>query len=174
MGASAETFYNADAYHTYGLRNSVHRPISSNTFPEIYNSDEPYTPEEYASLATQYYARDDNGQATFGYAHPGQAAYNYRDEYGNQIGSWAYFNPEGKEIRVSYIADSKGFRVLSNELPVAPIAVTETPEVATARAAHMAAYEAIKNRITSSSPYEDIPESPVSKRSRAFKRILKA
>ncbi len=35
------------------------------------------------------------------YAHPGQAASNYRDGFDNQIGSYAYINPEGKEVRPS-------------------------------------------------------------------------
>lgn len=75
---------------------------------------------------------------------------------GNQIGSWAYYDAEGKEIKISYVADSEGFRVLSNDLPVAPTAdliqsvapvrldapepVQETSEVAEARAAHMEAH----------------------------------
>ncbi|KAI9560294.1 hypothetical protein GHT06_014309 [Daphnia sinensis] len=87
------------------------------------------------------------GQARFGYAFPGQASSNYRDAMGNQIGSYAYFNPEGKEVRVSYTADHRGFRVLSNDLPVAPVAnlvapvqVPDTMEVAQAKAAHMAAH----------------------------------
>ncbi|EFX70562.1 hypothetical protein DAPPUDRAFT_61224, partial [Daphnia pulex] len=74
--------------------------------------------------ATQYHAQDELGQASFGYAHPGQAASNLRDGFGNQIGSYAYFNPEGKEVRVSYTADSRGFRVQSNNLPVAPAQIS--------------------------------------------------
>ena len=72
---------------------------------------------------------------------------------GNQVGSYAYINPEGKEIRVSYVADSLGFRVISNDLPVGPVAnmmvpmaVRETAEVAAARAAHMAAFNEAKLR----------------------------
>ena len=94
-----------------------------------------------AVAKTQYHAQDEFGQASYGYTAPGQAAANYRDAFGNQIGSYAYINPEGKEVRVSYTADSRGFRVLSNDLPVAPKAdlkapepVQETPEVAAARA----------------------------------------
>ncbi|XP_046462632.1 cuticle protein 7-like [Daphnia pulex] len=101
--------------------------------------------------STQYHAQDELGQARFGYAHPGQAASNYRDGLGNQIGSYAYFNPEGKEVRVSYTADHRGFRVLSNDLPVAPVAnlvapvqVPETIEVAQAKAAHLAAHAEAK------------------------------
>ena len=144
MGVSAETYYDVDAYHTYGLRKNA-RPVLTYPVPETYNKVKPNKLEEIAPASIQYFDADDNGH-TFGYAHPGQAAYHFRDEYGNQIGSWAYLNPEGKEIRVSYIADSQGFRVVSNELPVAPTSVTDTPEVAAARAEHIAAHKAIKSR----------------------------
>ena len=96
--------------------------------------------------ASQYHAQDELGQASFGYSHPGQAAVNYRDAFGNQIGSWAYFSPEGKEVRVSYVADSNGFRVLSNALPEGPVAPQDTPEVAAAKAAHFAAVAEAKAR----------------------------
>ena len=107
--------------------------------------------------ATQYHSQDELGQASFGYSHPGQSATNFRDANGNQVGSYAYINAVGKEVRVSYVADALGFRVVSNDLPigptgpvaVAPVAnmmmpmpVMETPEVSAARAAHMAAHAA--------------------------------
>ena len=105
-----------------------------------------------AHSASQYHAQDELGGARFGYSHPGQAATNLRDPFGNQIGSYAYINPEGKEVRVSYTADSRGFRVLSNDLPVAPVAnlvapvpVQDTPEVAAAKATHLAALAAAKS-----------------------------
>ena len=109
--------------------------------------------------ATQYHAQDELGQASFGYAHPGQAATNLRDAFGNQIGSYAYINPEGKEVRVSYTADHRGFRVLSNDLPVGPVAnlvapvqVQDTPEVAAAKAEHMAAVAAAKTVAAPATP----------------------
>jgi hypothetical protein len=85
-------------------------------------------------------ALEELGQASFGYARPGLAASNLRDGFDNQIGSYAYINPEDKEVRVSYTADSRGFRVRSNNLPVAtvvnlltPVQVQDTsPEVAKA------------------------------------------
>lgn len=107
---------------------------------------------------TQYHAQDELGQASYGYAYPGQAASNFRDAWGNQVGSWAYFDPEGKEVRVSYVADSRGFRVLSNNLPVAPMSVhsspldvapvqvSDTPEVEEAKRAHFAAVAEAKAR----------------------------
>ncbi len=121
----------------------------------------PYpVPYGYPSVAaTQYHAQDELGKASFGYAHPGQAATNLRDGFGNQIGSYAYINPEGKEVRVSYTADSRGFRVQSNNLPVAPVAnlvapvqVQDTPEVAAAKADHAAAIVAAKSGVTPVAP----------------------
>ena len=104
-----------------------------------------------SATASKYHAQDELGQVRFGYAHPGQAATNYQDAFGNQMGSYAYINPEGKEIRVSYTADRRGFRVLSNDLPVAPVAnlvapvqVQDTPEVAAAKAEFAAKFAAAK------------------------------
>jgi hypothetical protein len=95
----------------------------------------------YPGFTSQYHAQDVNGQASFGFSHPGQAASHYRDALGNQVGSYAYVNPEGKQVMVSYTADHRGFRVLSNDLPVAPVdnnkapePVQDTPEVAEAKA----------------------------------------
>ena len=103
-----------------------------------------------ASFASKYHAQDELGQASFGFAYPGHAASNYRDAFGNQVGSYAYINAEGKEVQVAYTADHRGFRVLSNDLPVAPVdeskapvfdgkapePVQDTPEVAAAKAEH--------------------------------------
>ncbi|KAI9552428.1 hypothetical protein GHT06_022794 [Daphnia sinensis] len=122
-------------YYTY---TGVHTAAVPAAYPVVYSYP--------ANSASQYLAKDELGQASFGYAHPGQTATNIQDAYGNQVGSYAYFNPEGKEVRVSYTADSRGFRVLSNDLPVAPTAnlvapvpVQDTLEVAQAKAEHAAA-----------------------------------
>lgn len=125
--------------------------------------------------SSQYHAQTELGEASHGYSYPGQAASHMRDAMGNQIGSWAYINPEGKEVKVSYVADSLGFRVLSNDLPVAPVAlpvpdvllpvapidmgvaplpVMDTPEVVEAKIAHMAAMDAAKSGIV---PVMDLP-----------------
>jgi len=106
-------------------------------------------------LAKQFQSMDDNGNAQFGYSHPGQSSVTHRDAQGGQRGSYAYIDPEGREIRVSYIADEQGYRIVSNDqvnvaqpiraANIAPVAgnfLQETPEVAAARAAHMAALNA--------------------------------
>ena len=135
-----------------------------------------YTP---TFTANQYHSQDELGQASFGYSHPGQAAVNYRDAFGNQVGSYAYINPDGKEIRVSYVADSNGFRVLSNALPegpaplnvALPAPVQDTPEVMEARKAHMRALEAARSgevavpafAVALPAPVQDTPEVAAAK-----------
>jgi hypothetical protein len=103
-------------------------------------------------LSLQYHSQNENGKNVFGYAYLGQAAYNVRNANGFQVGSWAYMNPFGKEINVAYVSDSQGYRVMSNDLPIAP---TETPEVVALRARHMAAHAALKTKTTD--PVEDNP-----------------
>lgn len=76
-----------------------------------------------------WHAQDELGRANFGYSYPGQAAVNYRDIAGNMIGSWSYINPNGKLVATSYIADDQGYRVLSNDLPVAPVVPEVVPVV---------------------------------------------
>ena len=134
---------NQFAYSAYPLAASAH-PYAFSPYSYAYAP---------AYTSNQYHSQDELGQASFGYSHPGQAAVNYRDAFGNQVGSYAYINPEGKEVRVSYVADSNGFRVLSNDLPVGPSVpeieavvlpkpVQDTPEVAAAKIAHQAAVDA--------------------------------
>lgn len=114
------------------------------------DDDIPFVVDETDMMATQYMAQDELGQISFGYAHSGQAATNYRDALGNQFGNWAFTSPEGQEITVAYTAGSDGFRAFSDHLPVAPAVVieapTETAEVAAARAEHLALYVMAKNR----------------------------
>jgi hypothetical protein len=107
--------------------------------------------------ATQYHAQTELGESSYGYAYPGAAATNVRDAFGNQAGSYAYINPEGKEVKVSYVADRGGFRVLSNDLPVAPVAIPSAPlvgpapvedtaDVVEAKIAHKKAHDEAKSR----------------------------
>lgn len=142
----------------------------------------PYTHHGYdhgyvPTYASQYHSQDEFGQASYGYAQPGQAKSEVRDAYGNVHGSYYYINPEGKKVEVSYTAGVNGFQVHSNDLPVAPVdtgvapvfnleapvdtgvapePVQDTPEVAAAKAAHAEAVakaaEAAKHRRRRSVP----------------------
>ena len=156
-------------------------PYAYSGYPHGYAAGYPHAYSAYpyaytpAFTANQYHSQDELGQASFGYSHPGQAAVNYRDAFGNQVGSYAYINPDGKEIRVSYVADSNGFRVLSNALPegpaplnvALPAPVQDTPEVAAAKAAHLAAVASARsgvlpvapvNTLSAPLPVDDTPE----------------
>merc|ERR1711909_132972 len=145
--APAYTAYSAPAYTTYSAPVAapvVAAPVATPVAAPVVAASPYYG---YGSSASQYRSQDEFGQATYGYAHPRQAAANYQDAFGNQVGSYAYINPEGKEVRVSYVADANGFRVLSNDLPegpvadlVAPTPVQDTPEVAAAKAEHAVAH----------------------------------
>jgi len=126
-----------------------------------------------ADIARQFQSQDGQGQATFGYSHPGQSAVAQRDADGNEVGSYAYIDPEGREIRVSYIADKNGFRIVGNDevakaRPVAHIQpvsgnfLQETPEVAAARAAHMQALNAAlaNSKTSNNNDWDDWAEEP--------------
>jgi len=131
----------------------------------------PYAaPAHVPTYASQYHSQDEYGQASYGYAQPGAAKSEVRDAYGNVAGSYYYINPEGKRVEVSYTAGADGFKVHSNDLPVAPTVgdvelpvapvyngvapvapvytgvapepVQDTPEVAAAKAAHAEALAA--------------------------------
>merc|ERR1712139_221745 len=45
------------------------------------------------TYASQYHSQDEFGQASYGYAQPGQAKSEVRDAYGNVAGSYYYINP---------------------------------------------------------------------------------
>jgi hypothetical protein len=111
-----------------------------------------YTSAVVAPVATktQYHAQDELGQASYGYAHPGQAHAALRDAAGNVRGSYAYVDPNGKQVRVDYVADHNGYRAESNALPQGPVAgpapVQDTPEVAAAKAAHLRTVDEVKHR----------------------------
>lgn len=105
-------------------------------------------------IARQYHSQDGYGQAKFGYSHPGQSSITQRDAKGNKIGSYAYIDPDGKEIRVNFIADENGYRVDNNF-------IGETAEVSAARQAHMDAHAAALAAARAASPNQEEWETPV-------------
>ncbi|KAK7086112.1 hypothetical protein SK128_006825 [Halocaridina rubra] len=61
------------------------------------------------------------GQSHYGYnTGDGQAKVEVRQPNGAVYGSYRYFDPNGEQVVRSYIADSNGFRVLGNDLPISP------------------------------------------------------
>merc|ERR1711970_598666 len=82
-------------------------------------------PTEYKS---QYHSQDELGQFSFGHISGDQAHHQVRDYTGAVQGSYTYINAEGEQVLAHYIADSNGFRVSSNALPVAPTFDGAAPE----------------------------------------------
>jgi len=79
------------------------------------------------SVRGQYHRAGAEGGFNYGYnTGDGTAKVEVKREDGSVVGSWRYFDPYGRQIVRSYIADSKGFRILGNDLPVDP----DTPAAA--------------------------------------------
>ena len=105
----------------------------------------------------QYHTQDEFGQYAYGYNEPLSAKQEVRSLDGITRGSYSYRDAEGKLQTVAYTADSNGFHVAATNLPrsvvpeaatqKAPAPVADTVEVAAARTAHLAAYEATKLRL---------------------------
>ncbi|WP_368733971.1 chitin-binding domain-containing protein [Acinetobacter pittii] len=112
---------------------------------------------------TQYHAQDELGNAAFGHSEPGQVHTSVQDGLGNRVGSYSYFNPtDGKVHRTDYVADSLGFRVAANDLPIAdlkaPEPVTDTPEVVAAKEARASGADLPKADLPAPEPVTDTPE----------------
>merc|ERR1711971_797209 len=117
--------------------------------------------------STQFHAQDEFGQFSFGHAGGPSARTEARNAYGVTTGSYQYIDANGLLQTVNYVADPvNGFRVAGTNLPVGPAALAapevaplvaptfnpeplvapvftgDTPEVAEAKAAHLALLEA--------------------------------
>merc|ERR1712036_154220 len=111
-----------------------------------------------ASTSSQFQAQDEFGNLAYGYQNVNSAKQERGNTYGGVEGSYTYVDEAGVHT-VNYVADDLGFRVVGDNLPVAPVhnavapvapvytgvapvAVVDTPEVAEAKAAFHAAYAA--------------------------------
>lgn len=100
--------------------------------------------------------------------------------HGNKIGSFSYVKADGRIHQTDYVADAAGYRVASNDLPIGPAAVpqvplihslhkrsayyyggpvvtpsghlADTPEVAAAKAAHLAEHAKLGNYYAAAVP----------------------
>uniref|UniRef100_A0A8W7PGM2 Uncharacterized protein n=1 Tax=Anopheles coluzzii TaxID=1518534 RepID=A0A8W7PGM2_ANOCL len=128
--------------------------------PALYAAAAPLAPATYiaaagpAELHSQYHAQDELGQYSYGYNGGLSAKAESKSFDGITRGSYSYLDAENKLQTVAYTADAlNGFRVAASNLPVAPVEtrtapepVQDTPEVAAAKADHMAAIEEAKLR----------------------------
>ncbi|KAI9552435.1 hypothetical protein GHT06_022801 [Daphnia sinensis] len=144
-----------DRYGGYGVYYPYASVVRDAAVPATVPAASPVAYGYLAYPASQYHAQGELGQASFGYAYPGQAATNIQDAFGNQVGRYGYLNPDGEKVRVAYTVDSGVFRILSNDLPVAsvanlvaPVPVQDTAEVAQAKADHTVTVTAAKSILT--------------------------
>merc|ERR1711913_53133 len=110
-------------------------------------------------VSSQFQAQDEFGNLAYGYQNINSAKQERGNAYGGVQGSYTYANEAGVHT-VNYVADDFGFRVAGDNLPVAPVynaalpvapvhnaaPVVDTPEVAEAKAAFFAAFEAEASR----------------------------
>merc|ERR1712183_1140988 len=103
-------------------------------------------------VSSQFQAQDEFGNLAYGYQNINSAKQEQGNALGGVTGSYTYADEAGVHT-VNYVADDFGFRVASDNLPVAPVynaalpvapvhaaaPVVDTPEVAEAKAAPLAA-----------------------------------
>merc|ERR1712128_370952 len=142
-------------------------PIVGAQYAAAYTPAVAAAPAAYAAAAapiagpvsSQFQAQDEFGNLAYGYQNINSAKQEQGNTYGGVTGSYTYADEAGVHT-VNYVADDFGFRVAGDNLPVAPVynaalpvapvhlaaPVVDTPEVAEAKAAFFAAFEAGASR----------------------------
>jgi len=122
-----------------------------------------------ASHSSQYQAQDEDKNFSFGYSNINSAKQETGNAYGGVTGSYTYTDEAGVHT-VNYVADHLGFRVNSDNLPVAPThlavapvhvaePVMDTPAVVEAKAAFFKAYNAAKSGVVKRSAQNILPQT---------------
>lgn len=102
--------------------------------------------------------QDEFGNTQYGYSNINSAKHEAGNAFNGVSGSYQYVDANGQLQTVTYVADALGFRTADSRLPVhdaalpvapvydgvAPAPVQDTPEVAAARADHLAKFEEVK------------------------------
>merc|ERR1712153_138366 len=140
-------------------------PIVGAQYAAAYTPALAAVPAAYAAapiagpVSSQFQAQDEFGNLAYGYQNINSAKQEQGNAYGGVTGSYTYADEAGVHT-VNYVADDFGFRVSGDNLPVAPVynaalpvapvhlaaPVVDTPEVAEAKAAFFAAFEAEASR----------------------------
>ncbi|XP_046383579.1 calphotin-like [Ischnura elegans] len=149
-------------YHSPLAYSSVYSPVPYST---VAAAPAPITYAAPVEVSSQYHAQDELGQYSYGYAGGPSAKSEVKTWDGVTRGGYSYVDAEGKIQTVNYVADPvNGFRVAATNLPVAPSVpavpavpevpasaplvaptpVEDTPEVAAAKEAHLAAFAEAK------------------------------
>lgn len=93
-------------------------------------------------VISQYHSQDTLGQYSYGYNGGQSAKVESKSIDGITRGSYSYVDAEGRLQTVEYTADSvNGFRAAATNLPKASLnGISDTPEVAQAKAEHFRAF----------------------------------
>merc|ERR1719158_188761 len=98
------------------------------------------------SRASQFHAQDEFGNLQYGYNNMNSMKQETGNTYTGVTGAYSYVDPHGLLQKVEYVADGAGFRVADSRLPIFNpeplVAPKDTKEVAEAKMAFQAAFEA--------------------------------
>jgi len=131
----------ADGYYYIAPQLQRKNPLLLNSF-----SSSALVSASSNPIQQQYHTQDELGQYSYGYSEPLSTKQEVRSLDGITRGSYSYVDGAGIIQRVDYTADASGFHVTGTNLPKQN-AVKETPEVAAARAQHLAAHQQAKLRL---------------------------
>jgi len=131
----------ADGYYYIAPQLQRKNPLLLNSF-----SSSALVSASSNPIQQQYQTQDELGQYAYGYSEPLSTKQEVRSLDGITRGSYSYVDGAGIIQRVDYTADASGFHVTGTNLPKQN-AVEETPEVAAARAQHLAAHQQAKLRL---------------------------
>ena len=101
----------------------------------------PVAPVVSGPVSSQYQAQDELGNTAYGYSNINSAKHEQGNAESGVTGSYSY-NDEAGTHTISYVADHYGFRLVAPTNALVGGPVVDTPEVAGAKAAFFAAYDA--------------------------------
>ncbi|KAF0308372.1 Cuticle protein 6 [Amphibalanus amphitrite] len=154
-----------NTYNAHPLTYTAAAPYTTyNAAPFSYAPYTTYAAPVPASVSSQYHAQDELGSYSYGYADGQSTKHENKNAYGGTVGSYSYRDANGIVQTVSYVADAAGFRVKATKpaggpeeaaaaaeaapdarkkrSAVAPLPVSDTPEVVAAKAEHARLYAA--------------------------------
>lgn len=113
-------------------------------------------------VISQYHSQDTLGQYSYGYNGGQSAKVESKSIDGITRGSYSYVDAEGRLQTVEYTADSvNGFRAAATNLPKASLnGISDTPEVAQAKAEHFRAFNEASLRAAAEPDNEQQQQQP--------------
>merc|ERR1712156_261178 len=172
-GAIAPFAYNAAPLnYAYAPYAQAYAPYAQAYAPAytVAAAPAPVVPVPAPAVSSQFAAGDEFGNTQYGYSNLHAAKHEVGNAFTGVQGSYQYVDPAGKLQTVTYVADALGFRTEDSRLPVhvaelpvapvheydlpvapvydgvAPTPVEDTPEVAAAKAEHLAAVAELASR----------------------------